>query len=234
MNTTHNTQQFTGGLTQRQQEIVSELCSVHGLDPAQISFDAFDDTPIFDYEAVSTLSLKLTDIKDIDATIVDRRIEDVGGVPTSVSKAKCIVTLPDGRTRSVEETAYVGEEAGGYRIATTRDADGMAQNRAVRRGVRSVGINLWRAHQAYMRSGQRAAGTTDADPRQPLYAEVHVLAGKLDLIVDGDRTLYESFIAESFGGVTSAKDLNDLQLVQLRNSLRAMASVVSRSQPAAA
>lgn len=234
MNTNTNTQQFTGP-NANQQRIIDELCTVHGLDPSQISFDGIDDTPIFDYEAVCILSLKLTDIRDLDCSIIDRTIyQPEGESPAQVSTAKCVVTLPDGRTRSVQETAFCGEVAGGYKVETVRDADGLAQNRASRRGIRSVGINLWRAHQAFMRDGQKANGSTDINPRQTFYNEIHVLAEKIGLIIDGNRDQYEYYLAESFGGITSAKDLSDEQLVILRNSLRAMASALSRSNQQAA
>lgn len=236
MTTQATTPAFTGSAAHgaealargQQQLIIDELVRVHGLDPSQISFDGNDLTPIFDYEAVSTLTLKLTDIQDIECWIVDRSFN-----AGKASTAKCRITLPDGRTRTVEETVEVGEVVNGRTLETSRDTDGMAQNRAVRRGIRSVGINLWRAHQAFMRNGQIANGSTDADPRNTLYSEIHALAEKIGLIVGQERSNYEAFIAEQFSGITSAKDLDDSQLVWLRNTLRAMSSALSRAtQPA--
>lgn len=231
----HLTQTYTGN--DQQKRIVEELCRVHSLDPSQVSFEGDSDTPIFDYEAISTLSLRLTDIKDLDCGITDRNVVqmEIGDFTGTRITATCRVTLPDGRSRSVEATATVGEIlAPGLQIATVADAEGVAQNRAARRGIRSVGVNLWRAHQAFMRNGERAAGTTDNDPRAPAYREIHVLAEKLDLIVDGDRKAFDHYLAEMFDGVTSKTDLNDIQLQQLITSLRAMASVLSRSNQRAA
>lgn len=224
--------------TKLQLRIVAELCQAHGLEPSQISFDGDGDTPIFDYEAVCALSLKLTDIVAIDCKMLEPTVNalPVGLVQGSVriSNAECTVTLPDGRTRTCVDSAQVGETAGGRVFSTPREADGLAQNRAVRRGIRSVGINLWNAHNAFMRNGKATDGTLDSDPRTPNYREIHALATELDLIVDGDKSVYRNYIAASFAGVQSSKDLDDLQLHQLLVNLRLMAGLKRREQKAAA
>lgn len=214
--------------TPAQQSIVAELCLTHDLDPSQISFDGDALVPIFDYEAVSSLSLRVTDIKDIDVYISER--DDTGR-----STAKCTVTLPSGQTRSVEDSAELGEVTGsGRKIETIRDADGIAQNRASRRGIRSVGVNLYNAHKAFIKFGGIAKGTTAGDPRAPNYREIHVLAEELDLITEGDKTVYQNYLAALFAGVESSKDLDDLQLHQLLVNLRAMAGIKRRDQKSAA
>jgi hypothetical protein len=160
MSTQATTPAFTGSqpLTEEQRRIIAELVQVHGLDPSQISFDGFDSTPIFDYEAVSTLTLKLTDIQHLDAIILGRTIEEINSFPTSVCKASCLVTLPDGRTRSVEETAYVGEVVNGRTLETTRDATAWLRTVQFAAGSAASAINLWRAHQAFMRTGASGRG----------------------------------------------------------------------------
>jgi hypothetical protein len=109
---TQNTNSHTG--ISRQQDIVRELCETHGLDPSQISFDADGETPIFDYEAVCALSLKLTDINAIDCKIVGRHgfPVDGDGSYANVSTAECTVILPDGKSRTVQDSAFVGELIG--------------------------------------------------------------------------------------------------------------------------
>lgn len=204
--------------TKPQLELVEELCRMHDLSPEQISFDGDDLNPIFDYEAVCALSLKLTDIRDIDSWVSDRNLE--AGISTAKSKA----TLADGRSRQVEDSASIGEELGnGQKIADFRGADSLAMNRAVRRVIRSVGVNLYNAHKRFKETGRIAVAHTDHDPRAAALRELHVLATELDLITDGDRTRYEQFIADSFDGATSSKDLNDLDFRRLVNQLRAMA-----------
>lgn len=204
-------------LTADQQKIVREISETHGLDPKQISFESDDPTPIFDFEAVCMLSLKLTDIQDITCEISDRDFD------TQIVTARCSVKLPDGRTRVCEDSARLHEPIGdGGTIDSLRMADNVAQARAVRRGIRSVGINLWNAHKQFMKSGIVAQGHTQHDPRKPQYEEIHVLAGNLGLIEPGNKQRYKAFIAESYDGRTSAKDLDDSELQRFLISLRAM------------
>jgi hypothetical protein len=211
---------MTQSLSSEQLRIVRELSDAHGLDHTQISFDGPDLMPIFDYEAVCTLSLKLTDIAHISAVI---RPSDPLRPNTSI--ATCTVDLADGRGRTVEDSADIGERlANGVVIETAREADGIAQNRAVRRGIRSVGVNLWFAHRRFLDTGSPASGHLGHDPRYVLYREIHALAAKIGLIVGGDKNGYEQFIAESFGGRISSLDLNDAELRQLGASLRAIAA----------
>lgn len=212
--------------TNQQLSLVQELCRMHGLLPDQISFDGAELQPIFDYEAVCALSLKLTDIQVIDCEITDRS-ED------GISTAKCTVTLPDGRSRVVEDSSEVGENFGfNLRIDSVRAADGLAQNRAVRRGIRSVGVNLYKAHLAYKETGQIAGGHLNHDPRAATYREIHVLASELDLIVDGDKTKYHQYIAENYDGRTSAADLNDIELERMRITFRSLARLQRGKQAA--
>jgi hypothetical protein len=204
-------------LTHDQHETVKEITEMHGLDPSQISFEGEDPTPIFDFEAVSLLSLKLTDIQDLTCEIMDRNAQ------TEIVTARCTVRLPDGRTRVCEDSARLHEPFGdGGTIDTLRMADNVAQARAVRRGIRSVGINLWHAHKKYRESGSVALGHTRHDPRKPVYEEIHVIAGNVGLITNGNKEAYKAFLAETFDGRTSAKDLDDEDLQRFLVLLRAI------------
>lgn len=210
-----NAQQRT--LTHDQHETVRELAEMHGLDPGQISFEGEDPTPIFDFEAVCLLSLKLTDIQDVTCEISERDFE------SQIVTARCSVRLPDGRTRVCEDSARLHEPfADGGTIDSLRMADNVAQARAVRRGIRSVGINLWHAHKKYRESGAVANGHTRHDPRKPVYEEVHVLAANLGLIANGNKDAYKAFLAETFDGRSSARDLDDEDLQRFLILLRAM------------
>jgi len=212
-----NTQPKT--FTPDQRQIVNELCTTHGLAPEQISFDGDALNPIFDYEAACALSLKLTDIASIETKVKDR-----DPMRHQQAVAVCTVTLPDGRTRTVEDSAEIGEEyAPGLSIETRRDADGMAQNRAVRRGIRSVGINLYNAHKAFMQTGEATPGSTDIDPRTTLVKEVHALAGPNEL--DYTRDEYEELIAAGYDGRTSTTDLTDKELENFAKLLRSLRRV---------
>jgi hypothetical protein len=204
-------------LTHQQHITIAELSEMHGLDPTQISFEGDDITPIFDFEAVCLLSLKLTDIREIACEITNRDFD------SQIVTARCSVRLPDGRTRVCEDSARMHEQIGdGGTIDTLRMADNVAQARAVRRGIRSVGINLWHAHKKFRESGEVANGHTRYDPRKPVYEEIHVLAQNLGLIDGGDKEPYRSFLAESYEGRTSARDLDDDDLQRFLVTLRAM------------
>lgn len=203
--------------TKQQIDIVSDLCQTHNLQPDQIGFEGDDINPIFDYEANSLLSLRLTDIAMLDCSAIER---DGNGVSVCI----CNVILPDGRSRAVSDSAAIGDEMfDGTKIGTARQADALARARASRLGIRSVGVNLFNAHKHFKQTGQIARSHTDQDPRKTAYAEIHVLATELDLIVDGDRKEYERFIAASFDGKTSSKQLNDIEFRHFINQLRAMA-----------
>lgn len=197
--------------TKDQAAIVEELCRSHDLEPTQISFEGSELNPIFDYEAVCALSLKLTDIRAIDC-----EIKTIDPMRHLTSVAACTVILPDGRTRTVEESADIGEEINGRTLETKRDADGLAQNRAVRRGIRSVGINLFKAHKAWLSSGEPSAGTTDFDPRAVLVREIHALADEIGY----SKHEYRELVASAFDGRTSTTELTEPELQYFVQILR--------------
>ena len=211
-------------LTAEQTAIVAEYVEMHNLDASQISFEGKEIKPIFDYEAVCALSLKLTDIQDISCEISERDFE------YRVVSAKCVVTLPDGRTRTSEDSAAIGDVIGdGKTIETMRLAENVAQARAVRRGIRSVGINLANAHTNFKLNLSISKGSTDYDPRQTQYNEIHLYAEKAGFIVGKDKSEYQMFIAEQFDGRASAKDLNDLELQRLLVAMRSFARLSKKA-----
>lgn len=219
-------------LTAKQAEIVNSLCEVHGLEPNQISFHENESTPIFDYEAICYLSVVLTDIQDMDTQIVE--------INEDFAKAKCTVTLSDGRTRSVEDLAEIGELIGKdpTRIKSPRLAQQVARSRAARLGIRSVGVNLFNAHQKFIETGEIANGHTNHDPRYPHYQTIKTIAKKIGLIVttkiDGktveEKSEYEKVLSQNLK-VKSLKDLTDKQLqraVVLFRTLERLAKIQSK------
>jgi len=239
----HEQQQEQKLFTPAQLQIVRDLCDTHGLFPEQISFNEADTTPFFDHEATSLLVTKLTDIQHLDCWIHDREMVLTLAAGSEGQKerwarstAKCRVTLPDGRSRTVEETASFGETLGnGVQVLDERLGDATAKNRAVRLAVRSVGVNLWNAHKKFKASGEIASGSTAVNPRQTISNEIHALAAELDLIVAGDRTEYERFLSEMFPGIASSRDLNDIEIRQFLAALRQMRNVqqIAKRRPAA-
>jgi len=205
----------TPSFTAAQAAIVQEYVDVHGLSPEQISFDDGGTTPSFDHNAISVLSLKLTDIQDISPTEIlnDGKTVTVFGT----------TTLPDGRSRGSIGSCAVGDMlANGQTVTNVQTAIGVATSRCFRQGIRNVGINLHSAHQRFIDSGEIVAGHTRQDPRNPVYAEIHILATELDLIVDGNKDKYKAYIAENYDGRTSARDLTDMDLHRLLISFRSL------------
>lgn len=206
-------------LTADQQQLVNELIQIHGLDASQISFENGEITPIFDYEALSMLSLKLTDIQDIDVAIVS--------VSQNSVTARCIVTLPDGRTRRIEESAYLDETLhDGSKIDSFKLAEQIAIARATRRGIRSVGVNLFHAHKKFMETGEIAAGHLNNDPRYADYQEIKTIVGKLGW----SDEVYRQFIADNFDGKSSQTELNDIELQKFKIMLRSLKRIEDSKQ----
>ena len=219
-------------LNAEQERIRDEFVSMHGLDKSQISFEGDNSTPILDYEAVNTLSLRLTDIQDIQPT----RVEENGSTIT----VYCAVTLPDGRTRGafgsceIGETLYDDETVGSRKLA-----EATATSRAFRRGIRAVGVNLVRAHEEWKKSGAAAAAHTNNDPRHPLYQEINRIAFKVGYKMKNgfggvDKSEYEKLMATHYDGKTSAKDLNDLEIQRFTSLLRTIERLYDTKIPKAA
>jgi hypothetical protein len=207
-------------LTQEQlSDPAGDLCQAHDLTADQVSFEG--DRPESDIRLRSDIACSvstLTDIQHIDCWVTDRDVEN------KRATVKCTITLPDGRTRAVESSAEVGEAAS-RREGDQYDFDSpsMLRDRVrPRLGIRSVGVNLFKAHKKFKETGEVAAGHTRFDPRKPIYDEIHALAASAALIVDGDKSAYRHFLSETFEGVVSAKDLNDSDLRKLQVMLRAM------------
>lgn len=204
-------------LTAQQLTIVRQYGEIHGLRAEQISFE--DDRslePIFDHNAVSTLSLRLTDIQDISPTnlVCENKFVTVLGS----------ITLPDGRTRGAIGSCSIGERIGnGEVIETQTAAIGVATSRCFRQAIRNVGVNLHAAHNLFVETGEIAVSHTNVNPRNGNYAELHMLAAELDLIVDGNKKKYRKYLAENFDGRGSAKELNDLELQKLLSGFRSLA-----------
>ncbi len=211
--------------TKPQAAIVAEYAKLHGLDASQISFNEADLEPIFDHNAISVLSLKLTDIQDISPTEV---LND-GKTITVFGKT----LLPDGRSRGSIGSCAIGDVmAGGEVVDNDQVALGLATSRCFRQGIRNVGINLHAAHQRFVQTGEIAGSHTREDPRKPVYAEIHMLAAELDLIVDGNKAKYHEYLAENYEGRTSASDLNDVELHRLLIAFRSLARLRRERQAA--
>ncbi len=215
----------TRKLTHEQLRIVKEYHDIHGIEPSQISFDGDDPYPSFDHNAISILSLKLTDIQDISPTKV---IDDAVSITVFGT-----VTLPDGRTRGSIGSALIGETlANGQKVENAQQAIGVATSRCFRQGIRNVGVKLHEAHCKFVETGEIADGHTNRDPRHAIYAEIHILATELDLIIDGNKGKYYKYLADNYEGRTSSTQLNDVELQKMLIQFRSLARL-RRSKEAA-
>lgn len=213
--------------TPNQLTIVQEYGLHHGILPEQISFDGDNLTPSFDHNAISVLTLKLTDIADISPT----KIIDDGRTVTVFGST----TLPSGRSRGSIGSCSIGDIlANGQTVENTQVALGVATSRSFRQGIRNVGIDLHRSHQHFMRTGEVDQGHTNQHPRAANYREVHRHADELEYIVDGDESVFRSYLAGLFDGRTSKDELNDLELHQLLVNLRTNVGMKRRAAELAA
>jgi hypothetical protein len=205
--------------TLKQEEMAREFMEAYGLARKQISFDGVSEQPIFDFDALSILSLKLTDIPDIRVEPGD--FHNAAGIATAI----CRITLRDGRTREVYGNCLVGEvmhdDSEGSDIG---QALKIAQARALRTGLRAVGFDPVRAH----RMQQSEAGEFQ-DLRTSQLAELHILGAELGYIIGDDKTAWKNLVHSHFG-VTSSADLNELQRSQFLTTLRALKAAHDRSQ----
>lgn len=200
-------------LTLQQEEIQREFIQAYGLDPKQISFEGERPEPIFDFDALSTLSLALTDIPDIRVEPGD--FNHIAGLTT----ANCRITLRDGRAREVYGNCMVGEEMhDGTLVENIGQALNIARARALRNGLRAVAFDPLRAHNNAKANQQ--ATTEFSDVRSKELAEIHILGAELGYIKGEDKTAWRTMIGTYFEGKSSSAELSDLHRSQLLGMLR--------------
>lgn len=222
-------------LTLEQRQLTEEFINTYDFSPEQISFEGTSPEPIFDYEALNVLRLRITDIQTADVEIVERNMQ------LGIVSAKCTVYLPDGRSANDIGSAMFptfNEEGNlktegeimpdGSRLGNLIQAQNVALSRALRRAIRAAGINLLKAHKQFIQNGQVTNAEVDEEFQSPIGKEIHKLAGEWGHIKGKDKTAYQDFIESVFGtGNRSTLDLNDIQRSQLANIYRNM--VTSRN-----
>lgn len=221
--------------TIKQQEIINEMSGIHGLDERQISFEEDSTEPIFDYEALNVLRLRLTDIQTTEPEIVERNMT------LGIVTARCWVYLPDGRSasdlgsaqftvRSAEDYSRIVEGESmpdGSILDSQMKAQNVALSRALRRAIRAVGVNLMKAHRAFADDGEITQGDVDEEFQSKIGREIHSYAIKFGHITGSgkntDKTRYQNFIESLFGfKKRSTLDLNDIEKSQLANTYRTL------------
>ncbi len=207
-------------LTKAQLELQREFCRDYGFNPNQISFDG--DEPIFDFDALSVLSMRLCDLPDIhiDLSQVNAQL----GLATSTG----LVVLPGGKTRKTFAAAIVHEEMpDGNPIRDMGQAIAVSRARALRIVLRAVGFDPVAAHKVFKSSnGTRKLELLPIDLRTRELAEIHMLAQALDfIVVNGggfiNKIIYQRTMTTYFPERTSARDMTEQERAQWLNILRA-------------
>src|SRR5262245_31442610 len=89
--------------TLKQAELAQEFILAYDLTAEQISFDGENIEPTFDFEALSTLALRLANFTDIQVTLYDVNTQ------TGYVSCQCSVELPGGARRSFFGVSFIGE-----------------------------------------------------------------------------------------------------------------------------
>lgn len=208
-----------------QQKLREEFCNAYGLKPEQISFDGSE--PIFDFDALSLLANTLADIPGIKVGL--KKFDEA----TKLAESFCEMVLHGRRTREFFGVALIGEQMhDGTVITGTVQAVNVSRARALRIGLRAIGFDPMKFHDA------RKAGRvidllgSDAAQEKSVRAQIHVLAGPrgLNFIKSGgDRSEYENLLASYFNGRTSSKDLEPHERAEWLGMLRAWSRGMERA-----
>jgi hypothetical protein len=210
-----------------QDKLREEFCGAYGIKPEQVSFDGPSPDPIFDFDALSLLINTLADIPGIKVGL--QKFDDAN----KLAESFCQMTLHGRRTRDFFGVAMIGEQMhDGTVITGTIQAINVSRARALRIGLRSIGFDPVKFHEA------RKAGRTldllgsDEESAKRDLATIHVLAGARGanfIKRNGDRTEYENLLAAHFHGHTSSKDLEPHERAEWIGMLRAWVSGMERA-----
>jgi hypothetical protein len=208
--------------TLSQEQLVREFTEKYGITREQVSFDGVGLEPIFDYDALSLLTLLLTDIPSI-------RVEPGDFNPmVGLATAMCMVTLVDGRKRETYGHAMVGEVLhDGTTILDMGEALTMVRSRSLRSGLRMVGFDPVKAHRQSQKG--QAQPTDFVDQRNKQLARAHALGEELGYIVGDNKLAWQNQIGIYFKGKSSSAELNELELSQWVAMLEGWSSARSRS-----
>ncbi len=216
--------------SREQRAIQKEFCEAYNFKAEQVAFDGDSLDPIFDYDALCVLSVKLCDLPELEIAL-DNVLHGTG-MATAIGAA----TLKNGNRRSVFGASMVGEVMpDGEKIPDLAQAISISRTRALRSILRAVGFDPVAAHRSFKQTGnvielQLPPRLTRDKER----AEIHMLAQGLGLVVKVpggvDRSSYDRSIATFFKGKTSSKQLTDSEHTQFLTILRAWAKAAAIAQ----
>jgi len=202
-----------------QSNLAKEFCAAYGLAPDQISFAGAE--PIFDFDALNILANTLARIPGIEVGL-EKYIEQKN---IKIAESFCRLTLNGRMTRKFFGCAQIGEQMhDGTVIGNPIQAINVSRARALRCGLRAVGFDPVKFHEARKAGKVIDLVGTEEETEAAQRAQIHVLAGPhgLNFIKqNGDRSEYENLLASYFGGRTSSKDLDAEERAQWLGMLRA-------------
>lgn len=219
--------------TLAQEELAREFSTDYGLDLSQITFYSERLEPEFDFEALNYLTNVLGNFPSI-STEPDEVFTQFGLVI-----ATCEITLPDNRFRKVFGSAYVGEKLqNGTMIGDIPQALNIAQARALRKGLKAVGWDALRAHQARKHGDLefKPSPPSEEEVRANELAEAHILGQQIGLISpNGDKSRWYRCISLWFPELEekSSAAMNAEQRARFIATLRALAPAQAGSSQSA-
>src|SRR5882724_3337369 len=131
-------------LTRDQRAILKDFCETYGFDEKQIGFDGASVEPIFDFDALSALSLRLCNLPKLSVTF--DRFEG------HFAFANVSVKLANGNEREFPACARMGELMPDGEPATEPvQLANLARSRALRIGLRAATFDPVKSHAAMKR-----------------------------------------------------------------------------------
>lgn len=201
-------------LSDQQKRLVAELVETYGIDAEEVIFFAGDPKPFLTYEATCVIANQLIDLPNIDIEPLETSFVD------SLS-LKCIVTLPNGWTRSNVGVVNMHETIDG-RLMSSQQLYQAASSRAIRNALRTAGIDLIKLHTSRGSDDTTEYTGPDRSSRANLLAQVHVLGTEAGLIGErNDRTAWKSFLFNRYG-VESSAVLSEPALADLAAALKTL------------
>jgi len=198
-------------LTREQRALVKDFCDTYGFKEQQIGFDGASLDPIFDFDALSVLSLRLCNLPKLIVTFA--------GFEGNFAFANVRVQLTNGNEREFFASSQMGElMPDGSPVTSAVQMSNLARARALRVGLRAATFDPVKAHEAAKR-GENVIDFTPGKFVDPGLRECHMLGEELGFIKrDGkkvvDRSEYDRLLATYFNGKTSTAELRPQERAQ--------------------
>lgn len=180
-------------LTPQQLALVKEFEN-YGLEEKDIIFYSDKPEPFFSYEATCALCNKLADIKDIDVQIV-KSFQNTTAI-------RCSFTLENGASRSAVGVVNHNELIEGQSMSEHQRI-ALASARAIRNTLKASGINLLKAHQQMLATGEIAEPEFDK-LRTSLLAEAHLIGEEAGFICRDNKSGWRNLLLKRYSVHSSA------------------------------